>query len=40
VLQAAGKLMTTAEMIEEMSKQGLWTSPNVATPAALARCLE
>jgi hypothetical protein len=34
VLQAAGKPMTTAEMIEEMSKQGLWTSPNGATPAA------
>jgi hypothetical protein len=34
VLQAAGKTMTTAEMIEEMSRQGLWSSPNGATPAA------
>jgi hypothetical protein len=34
VLGAAGKPMTCAEMIEEMSRQGLWSSPNGATPAA------
>ena len=34
VLKAAGKPMTCNEMIEEMSKQGLWASPNGATPGA------
>ena len=34
VLKAAGKAMGCGEMIEEMSKQGLWSSPNGATPAA------
>lgn len=38
VLQAAGKAMTAAEMVEEMSKQGLWSSPNGATPAATLYC--
>ena len=34
VLKAAGQPMTCPEMIEAMSKQGLWSSPNGATPAA------
>jgi hypothetical protein len=34
VLQAAGKPMTCPEMIEQMSREGLWSSPNGATPAA------
>lgn len=34
VVAEAGKPMTCAEMIEEMSKRKLWTSPGGATPAA------
>ncbi len=34
VLKEAGQPMTCSEMIEAMSKQGLWSSPNGATPAA------
>ncbi len=34
VLKVAGQPMTCPEMIEAMSKQGLWSSPNGATPAA------
>ena len=34
VLGEAGQPMTCMEMIEAMSKKGLWTSPNGATPQA------
>jgi hypothetical protein len=34
VLAAAGKPLGCIEMIEEMTKQGLWTSPNGQTPHA------
>ncbi len=34
VLGEAGQPMTCMEMIEVMSKKGLWTSPNGATPQA------
>ena len=34
VLGEAGQPMTCLEMIETMSKKGLWTSPNGATPQA------
>jgi HB1, ASXL, restriction endonuclease HTH domain len=34
VLGEAGQAMTCMEMIEAMSKKGLWTSPNGATPQA------
>ena len=34
VLQEHGKPMNCQELIDEMSRQGLWTSPNGATPHA------
>lgn len=34
VLAKAGKPMNCVEMIEAMSKAGLWSSPNGATPQA------
>jgi hypothetical protein len=34
VLADAGQALTCGEMIELMTKKGLWTSPNGATPSA------